>query len=157
MTKRRILITLVLVILFAAAVCSFPWPTRVDLTMDAAIVRVDGSIIREGTLEMKGWILNYLYKPDCIQFTRINILGSQVSDQPGHLPTLPRFSYGDSPNYYTIRSSFYLLNERKVISTEIALSKAMDWCCIRIEHVGASSYIVAPGNHDVQSILDQFT
>ena len=156
MKKRRIVIALLILIVLAAAVCNLPWPNRVSFRMDAVEVRADGTVIEEGRLEMKGWILDYLYKPDYIRFTNINILGSQVSDQPGHLPDLPLLLYGDRPNCYTIPASFYLLNERKVVSVEIALSKEIDWCCIRLTQNGGTSYIAAPGNEDIQSILSQY-
>lgn len=155
MKKRHIIIALLLLIVLAAAVCNLPWPSRVNFSMDAVEVRTDGTIIREGKLEMKGWILDYLYKPDYIRFTDINIMGNQVSDRPGHLPDLPLLLYGDRPNCYTIPASFYLLNEGKVVSVEIALSKEIDWCCIRMMRNGGTSYVVAPGNEDIQSILNR--
>ncbi len=157
MTKRRIIIALLLLIMLATAICNLPWPSRVDLSMDAVEVRAEGTVIREGELEMKGWILDYLYKPDYIQFTDINILGSPVSDQPGHLPDLPLLRYSDRPDCYTIPASFYLLNEGKVVSVEIALSKEIDWCCIRMMRNGGTSYVVAPSNEDIQSILNLFS
>lgn len=156
MKKRRVAITLLILIVLAAAVCNLPWPSRVNFSMDAVEVRASGTVIGEGGLEMKGWILNYLYKPDYIRFTDISILGSQASDQPGHLPDSPLLVYADRPDCYTIPASFYLLDEGKVVSVEILLSKETDWCCIRMKRNGGTSYVVAPGNKDIQTILSQY-
>ena len=153
MTKKHILMILALILLLAAAVCSLPWPTRVNLSMDAAEVSPDGTVIQEGTLEMQGWILNYLYKPDSVHFTHISILGSEVSNSPEHLPGLPLFSDSSNPDSYTIYSSFYMLNQRRVVSAETTLSKALDWCCLQVTYTGVSHYVVAPGRHDILSIL----
>ena len=66
MKKRHMITVLLLLTVLAVAVCNLPWPSRVDFSMDAAEVRADGTVIGEGELEMKGWVLNYLYKPDLL-------------------------------------------------------------------------------------------
>lgn len=156
MKKRHMITVLLLLTVLAAAVCNLPWPSRVDFSMDAAEVRADGTVIGEGELEMKGWVLNYLYKPDYIHFTGISILGSQASDQPGHLPNLPLLRYGDRPDCYTIPGSFYLLDEKEVVTVEIILPEDTGWCCIRMMRNGGTFYIVAPGDEEIRSILNQY-
>ena len=45
-------------------VCLLPWPTRVNVTMDAAKLDADGNKLGTATLCIKGWKLNYLFRED---------------------------------------------------------------------------------------------
>lgn len=62
--KRIILVILVIALLVAALLYFVPWPTRVNLTLNAAKLDSNGEVIEQFTMVIEGWRLDYLFQPD---------------------------------------------------------------------------------------------
>lgn len=150
-------VILIAVIVLTLAVCNLPWPTRMDLSMNAAVVTTDGEVLQEGTLKVQGWILDYLFKQDTLQFTSVNILGSEVSTEKSQLPDTPILAIDEK--YNTVHISFYLIKEKTVVNTRIALAKDQTWCFLRLEDGSATEstpvFIAASGSDEfsIEDIL----
>lgn len=64
MINRIILVILVVALLVAALLYFVPWPTRVNLTLNAAKLDSNGEVIEQVPIVIEGWRLDYLFKPD---------------------------------------------------------------------------------------------
>lgn len=64
--KRIIIIVLVVSLLIGALLYFVPWPTRVDLTLDAAKLDQDGNVVSNTTITIKGVMLDYLFRKDSL-------------------------------------------------------------------------------------------
>lgn len=156
MKKKYIFILITsAIVLLIFSICNLPWPTRMDLSMNAAVVTADGEVIQEGTLEMQGRILDYLFKQDTLQFTSVNILGSEVSTEKSQLPDTPILAIDEE--YNTVHISFYLIKEKTVVNARIALAKDQPWCFLRLEDglaTESTPVFIAASGSDEFSIED---
>ncbi len=67
MSKRqKWLLAGCIVVLFAIAVCTLPFPARVSRTMQAVIVSQDNQVSEPFTMTLSGWHLHYLFKLDSL-------------------------------------------------------------------------------------------
>ena len=64
--KRIITIVLIVVVLIGALLYFLPWPTCVNLTLNAAKLDKDGNAVGNSTITIKGVMLDYLFQEDCL-------------------------------------------------------------------------------------------
>ena len=83
-SAKRILIIVVslfLALLVLAALLYFvPWPTRINHQMAGAELSVNGAVLEECTITVKGWKLNYLFQEDKIKLDTFQMNTPQTLD-----------------------------------------------------------------------------
>lgn len=102
--KRIIIWTFIVSLIVGALLYYVPWPTRVNLCLDAAKVDQSGNVIGHSTITIKGVMLHYLFQEDCLSATIypfdgypwINMSESHPRNQTGELK--PHF--GDCKKIY---------------------------------------------------------
>lgn len=78
--KKRWIIIGVAVLLVALLVCVLPFPTRVDMKMQAVELYPNGTLRSEGELSIQGWKLNYLLRQDTIQVKNLDFWYAGLPD-----------------------------------------------------------------------------
>lgn len=64
---KKLLTIIAAILLLAAAVCTLPFPTKMDITMTGSEVNEDGTAIADRTLHLEGWKFNYLFRNDTVK------------------------------------------------------------------------------------------
>lgn len=80
-TLRIVILCAVCAALAAAILYLVPWPTRIDTEMYCAKVTEDGQVLAEGTAQLKGWQLNYLFQGDRFILQSLELPGHSYTQQ----------------------------------------------------------------------------
>ena len=64
--KRIITLIVIIAVLIGALLYFVPWPTRVNLTLDAAKLDQNGNVVDNVTITINGVRLNYLFREDSL-------------------------------------------------------------------------------------------
>lgn len=133
--KRVIIIALASIFLVAAALYYIPWPTRIDVDMICTMITEDGQALAEGTIQIKGWELDYLVKSDQLILDSFSLPGltSPVeipSDNP--LLLIKTASPYYAPGFARISTTYEAIS--------VSLQENWDTCLIRISSASGYQY-----------------
>lgn len=78
MRRKKWPLLVILLIILIIAVCTLPWVTRIELTMEGAEVSPDGTVISSGEFILHGRIYDYLFQGTIFKLDALQIPNREV-------------------------------------------------------------------------------
>lgn len=149
-----IVVTIALTIVLAMALL-LPWPTKIDLQMNGAIVTEDGTVQKEVAFTVSGWKLDYWIRDDSL---RLDIDFSSNENPPIKYTQIYGRLYALSPDFLLTSYDGYVPDENRMGGGYFALSSDFN-CCILTSIDGDNNYCVGSVDADpeISEILNVFS
>lgn len=78
MRRKKWPLLVILLIILLIAVCTLPWVTRIELTMEGAEVSPDGTVISSGEFTLHGRIYDYLFQDTIFKLDALHIPNLEI-------------------------------------------------------------------------------
>lgn len=159
--KRRLIVIIVGIALVIATICIAPWPTRIDVELEAFKYDANGNQIGTSTIYVKGTKLEYLFRMDRLQIS--------INSFDGHRNIeLANFTNGTSEitgailkkgNFYKTSVHGWYTPTNELFFGDLGFSDNMDrWIFCNHTEEGGLYYIASINNtYSNEELLDYFS
>lgn len=126
---KRIIITMAIILLIATAICTLPFPCRIDLKMTGVEVSKDDTSMDSYTLRLTGWKRNYLFRDDTMKVD-VQISGSSGLDLTAQ--NHAKIFTEASPEWDYAAWAVYLSEQNQMDALNLYLAKDQTWSIIAV-------------------------
>ncbi len=126
---KMIIITMAIMLLIATAICTLPFPSRIDLKMTGSEISKDGTLIEDCSIRLSGWKHNYLFRNDTIKVD-VQINGLPYLDFSGMYHT--KIFTETSPEWDYATWAVYLSEQNQMDALNLYLAKDQTWSVVTV-------------------------
>lgn len=147
--KRIITIVLIVVVLIGALLYFIPWPTRVNLSLNAAKLDKDGNAVGNSTITIKGVMLDYLFQEDCLNVSIYPFDNFKWIKLSNHGTTNKRgIIY---PHFQTCKKVYCYTSTDDLVFCKLLFTKDFKYIAFVAENATERTYYVASANTEVST------